>query len=95
MRETVHPKCGINFPPTATVGSLVMAVCDTVPGGTNPVEGVIIYELEHSGNSGPVISCSHTVADSPWLSMADLLDLVDCVHQIGRASCRERVLRLV
>ena len=34
---------GLIFPPAATVGSPVMAVCDTVPGRINPVEGIVIY----------------------------------------------------
>ena len=41
--DTGHTKCGINFPLVATVGSLVMAVCDTVPERTNPVEGIVTY----------------------------------------------------
>ena len=31
------------FPPDAAVGSPVMAVCDTLPGSTNPVDGIAIY----------------------------------------------------
>ena len=61
-----HAKCGINFPLVATVGYPVMAVCDTVRGRTNPDEGVVLYLLEHSGKSGLVIWCSHTVVNSPW-----------------------------
>ena len=34
---------GLIFPPVATVGSPAVAVCDTVPGRTNPVEGIVIY----------------------------------------------------
>ena len=34
---------GLIFPPDAAVGSPVMAVCDTVPGRINPVEGIVIY----------------------------------------------------
>ena len=34
---------GLIFPPAATVGSPVMAVCDTVPGRINLVEGIVIY----------------------------------------------------
>ena len=41
--DTGHVKCGINFPPVAKVGSPVIAVCDTVPGRTNPVEGIVLY----------------------------------------------------
>ena len=41
--DTGHAKCGINFPPVATVGSPVMAVCDAVPGRINPHEGIVIY----------------------------------------------------
>ena len=36
-------RVGLIFPPAATVGSPVMAVCDTVPGRINPVEGIVIY----------------------------------------------------
>ena len=31
------------FPPDAAVGSPVMAVCDMLPGSTNPNEEVVIY----------------------------------------------------
>ena len=41
--DTGQTKCGINFPLVATVGSPVMAVCDTLPGRTNPVEGIVLY----------------------------------------------------
>ena len=41
--DTGHAKCGINFPLVATVGSPVMVVCDTLPGMTNPVEGIVLY----------------------------------------------------
>ena len=37
------PSVGLTFPPAAIVGSPVMAVCDTVPGRINPVEGIVIY----------------------------------------------------
>ena len=40
--DTGHAKCRINFLPVATVGSPVMAVCDTMPGRTNPVEGIAL-----------------------------------------------------
>ena len=43
MGDTGYAKCGINFPLVAIVGSPVMAVCDTVPGRTNPVEGIVLY----------------------------------------------------
>ena len=42
-REMGHAKCGINFPSGAAVGSPVMAVCDTMSGSTNPIEGIDIY----------------------------------------------------
>ena len=38
-----HTKCRINFLPGATVGSPAMAVCDTLPGSTNPIEEIDIY----------------------------------------------------
>ena len=41
--DTGHTKCRINFLPVATVGSPVMAVCDTLPGRINPVEGIVIH----------------------------------------------------
>ena len=41
--DTGHAKCGINFPLVATIGSPVMAVCATLPGRTNLVEGMVLY----------------------------------------------------
>ena len=41
--DTGDAKCGINFPLISTVWSPVMAVCDTLSGRTNPVEGIVLY----------------------------------------------------
>jgi hypothetical protein len=36
-----HTKCRINFLPVAIVGSPAEVVYDTLPGRTNPVEGIV------------------------------------------------------
>ena len=43
VRDTGHAKCWINFPPATIVGSPVMAMWDTMPGRTNPIEEIFIY----------------------------------------------------
>ena len=64
---TGHTKCRINFLPVASIGSPDVAVCDTLPGRTNPDEEIVTSWLEHSGRSGLGVWCSHVVVNSPWI----------------------------